>query len=76
MVLGLVTLALFYVWRFTVWAGQAGGYWNLISGRTIPPKGSVADTASLASSAVAGAKTASAVIGVSHQQFIASYTDQ
>lgn len=75
MVLGLVTLALFYVWRFTVWAAQAGGYWNLLSGRTLPPKGSVADTASMASSAVSGAKTASAVIGVSHLFFLEPNTD-
>jgi len=58
MVLGLVALAAFYTWRFTVWAGQAGGYWNLLSGRTIPPKSSVADTASFAASAASSAKGA------------------
>jgi hypothetical protein len=57
MVLGLVALAAFYTWRFTVWAGQAGGYWNLLSGRTIPPKSSVADTASMASAAAASASS-------------------
>lgn len=52
MVLGLVLLAAFYTWRFTVWAAQAGGYWNLLSGRTIPAKSSVQDTASMASAAL------------------------
>lgn len=52
MVLGLVSLAIFYTWRFTVWAADAGGYWNLLSGRTIPPKSSVQDTASMASAAM------------------------
>jgi hypothetical protein len=61
MVLGLALLAAFYTWRFTVWAAQAGGYWNLLSGRTVPPKSSIADTASMASAA---ASTASAGLAV------------
>jgi len=69
MVLGLVALAAFYTWRFTVWAGQAGGYWNLMTGRTATPKSSVADTAafaaSAASSAKAGAKVAVSLISSS-----------
>lgn len=31
--LGLVALMAFYTWRFTVWADDAGGYWNLMTGK-------------------------------------------
>lgn len=62
MVLGLVALAAFYTWRFTVWAGQAGGYWNLLSGRTVPPKTGVADTAAYAASAASSAKGAASAV--------------
>jgi hypothetical protein len=61
MVLGLVALAAFYTWRFTVWAGQAGGYWNLMTGRTATPKSSVADTAAYAASAASSAKSGAKV---------------
>lgn len=61
MVLGLALLAAFYTWRFTVWAAQAGGYWNLLSGRTVPPKSSIADTASMASAAASTASAGYAV---------------
>lgn len=32
MVLGLGVVAAFYMYRFTVWAADAGGYWNLVTG--------------------------------------------
>lgn len=31
--LSLGLLAAFYMWRFTVWAANAGGYWNLVTGK-------------------------------------------
>lgn len=37
MVGGLVLLAAFYTWRFTVWAADVGGYWNLVTGHRNPP---------------------------------------
>lgn len=37
MVGGLVLLAAFYTWRFTVWAAEVGGYWNLVTGHRNPP---------------------------------------
>ena len=37
MVGGLLLLALFYLWRFTVWAADVGGYYNLITGHRNPP---------------------------------------
>lgn len=30
--LGLLALAGFYLWRFTIWANDAGGYYNLLTG--------------------------------------------
>jgi len=30
---GLLALVAFYMWRFTVWAHDAGGYWNLVTGQ-------------------------------------------
>ena len=31
---GAVLLLAFYLWRLTVWKGEAGGWWNLALGRT------------------------------------------
>ncbi|ORX36764.1 hypothetical protein BD324DRAFT_627093 [Kockovaella imperatae] len=36
LVMALAALGAFYGWRFTVWAAEAGGYWNLITGRHAP----------------------------------------
>ncbi|OWZ60194.1 hypothetical protein C356_00205 [Cryptococcus neoformans c45] len=37
LVLWLLLLFAFYMWRFTVWAHQAGGYWALITGHQMSP---------------------------------------
>ena len=36
LVLGLLALAAFYVYRFTVWAADVGGYYNLLTGHRDP----------------------------------------
>ncbi len=33
MLLGLVLLSAFYIWRFTVYAASVGGYWSLLTGK-------------------------------------------
>ncbi|KAI5451590.1 hypothetical protein NCC49_001575 [Naganishia albida] len=55
LILVVFALAGFYVWRVTVWARDAGGYWNLITG-----SGTVAKDA--AASAVAASSLAAAAI--------------
>ncbi|KAL1413538.1 hypothetical protein Q8F55_001312 [Vanrija albida] len=56
--LGLLALSAFYLWRFTVWAHNAGGYINLLTGRRDYPPAGVAQAAaaSAAASAVNNAK--------------------
>ncbi len=42
--LGLAAILSFYLYRFTVWAAAAGGYWNLLTGHrsaTSPMAGKV-----------------------------------
>ena len=68
LVLSLVALAAFYMWRFTVWAADAGGYWNLVTGRHAPPTG--VGEAAMAAVASANAKAKSKVShGITIQHF-------
>ncbi|WOO77047.1 uncharacterized protein LOC62_01G000647 [Vanrija pseudolonga] len=54
---GLLALSAFYLWRFTVWAHNAGGYINLLTGRRdYPPAGVAAAAAAAHESAVAADK--------------------
>ncbi|EAL23534.1 hypothetical protein CNBA1810 [Cryptococcus deneoformans B-3501A] len=57
LVLSLFLLFAFYMWRFTVWAHQAGGYWALITGHHMSPAEVAAKQA--ASSASASSSVAS-----------------
>ncbi|KAK4689057.1 hypothetical protein P7C73_g1034, partial [Tremellales sp. Uapishka_1] len=51
LVLSLLSVAAFYTWRMTVWARDAGGYWNLATGTRPAPGAQVADAISAASAA-------------------------
>ncbi|KAL7421717.1 hypothetical protein Q5752_003488 [Cryptotrichosporon argae] len=51
LILGLFALSGFYVWRFTVWASDVGGYWNLLTGHRDAPSSGVHRAADLAASA-------------------------
>ena len=59
LVLSLLAIGAFYAWRFTVWAADAGGYWNLMTGRR-PPLHNVNDPAAIASAAASAAQSGSA----------------
>ena len=62
MVGGLVLLAAFYTWRFTVWAAEVGGYWNLVTGHRNPPATGPGEAAiKLAGSAVSAHKSVCAL---------------
>ena len=67
---GLVLLAAFYTWRFTVWAADVGGYYNLITGhRSAPATGpgeailKAAGSAASAHNSVSGASEFKATFG-------------
>jgi hypothetical protein len=32
LILAVIAVIAFYIWRISVWAGDAGGYWALITG--------------------------------------------
>ncbi|CAD6582588.1 MAG: hypothetical protein TREMPRED_003329 [Tremellales sp. Tagirdzhanova-0007] len=61
MVFGLLALSGFYVWRVTVWAAEAGGYWALVTGHHHPQtQGSgVGDYAVSAAASAASARASS-----------------
>lgn len=64
LVLSLFLLFAFYMWRFTVWAHQVGGYWALMTGHHITPAEAAAkeaaSSASASSSVVGSTATVSA----------------
>ncbi|KIR33760.1 hypothetical protein I352_03837 [Cryptococcus deuterogattii MMRL2647] len=69
LVLSLFLLFAFYMWRFTVWAHQVGGYWALMTGHHISPAEAAAKEA--ASSASASSSVAGSTATVSgHPQNI------
>jgi hypothetical protein len=47
---GVLAIVAFYVWRMTVWASDAGGYWNLMTGRRAAPADDPANIAKMAAS--------------------------
>jgi hypothetical protein len=65
----LITLVLavasFYIWRVTVWARDAGGYWSLITGSGVAAKSAVSAAASASSLAAAAITTATSSGSVS-----------
>ncbi|ORY34121.1 hypothetical protein BCR39DRAFT_518571 [Naematelia encephala] len=64
LVLFLVAIAAFYTYRFTVWAADAGGYWNLVTGRrTSPQPGAVEFAAKVAERAQSAGSTANSYPG-------------
>ncbi|GFZ44058.1 hypothetical protein JCM24511_01779 [Saitozyma sp. JCM 24511] len=48
LVLTLLAIAGFYTWRFTVWAAEVGGYWNLVTGHRTSPVPGAAELAAKA----------------------------
>lgn len=58
--LSLAAIGAIYMYRFTVWAADAGGYWNLITGRRPSPAAGMAqdamDRAASAASLAGGSK--------------------
>lgn len=54
MCLGLVAIGGIYMYRFTVWAADAGGYWNLITGNRPNPAAVQAQSAMEKAAEVAG----------------------
>ena len=65
MVLGLLAIGGIYMYRFTVWAAQAGGYWNLITGHRPNPAAVQAQSAMKKAAEVAGqaAQSGAAKVG-------------
>ena len=64
LILVVLAICAIYIWRVTVWASEAGGYWALITGGS--GKASAAAAAASATSAVAASMGASqSVIDVS-----------
>ena len=69
LVLGLTFLAAFYTWRFTVWAADVGGYWNLVTGHRNPPAtgpGQAAMHAAASAASAASSKPSSTPISNSN----------
>ncbi|WVN88221.1 uncharacterized protein L203_103422 [Cryptococcus depauperatus CBS 7841] len=60
LVLSLMALLAFYIWRFTVWAHDAGGYWALMTGYRQPPGAIAAREAASAASVSSAAQVTSA----------------
>ncbi|TYJ56986.1 hypothetical protein B9479_002265 [Cryptococcus floricola] len=60
LVLSLLVVLSFYVWRFTVWAHNAGGYWALMTGNHISPAAQAAREAASAASASSSVAAATA----------------
>ena len=54
MVIGLLAVAAIYLYRFTVWAAAAGGYWNLITGYRPDPVAQQAESAMQKAAEAAG----------------------
>lgn len=63
---GLALLVVFYIWRVTVWASDAGGYWNLMTGRRPSAEESLAKFAKTAVASQSSASSASSVSSVTH----------
>lgn len=61
----VIAISAFYIWRLTIWAEQAGGYWPLLTGSGSSPASSSAAAAATSSAAAAAAYAASNVAGVS-----------
>lgn len=58
MVLGLLAIGAYYVWRLTVFAADVGGYWNIVTGKRPSPAHDLAESAAkAASSAASGASS-------------------
>ena len=76
MVFGLLALSGFYVWRVTVWAAEAGGYWALVTGHhhTQTQGTGVGDYAVSAAASAASARASSKVRFVSYVYFPRRYT--
>ncbi|GHJ88866.1 hypothetical protein NliqN6_5268 [Naganishia liquefaciens] len=55
LVFGVIAVSSFYIWRVTVWARDAGGYWALITGSGAAAKGAASAAASASSAAAAAA---------------------
>ncbi|WVQ72599.1 hypothetical protein IAR50_002157 [Cryptococcus sp. DSM 104548] len=60
LVISLLVVLGFYVWRFTVWAHNAGGYWALMTGHHVSPAAQAAREAASAASASSSVAAASA----------------
>lgn len=65
LVLGVLAVASLYIWRVTVWARDAGGYWALITGSGVAAKSAVSAAASASSIAAAAITTATSSGSVS-----------
>ncbi|RSH87485.1 hypothetical protein EHS25_003395 [Saitozyma podzolica] len=58
LVLTLLAIAGFYTWRFTVWAAEVGGYWNLVTGHRTSPVPGAAELAAKAKAVADSGKAA------------------
>ncbi|WVQ80504.1 hypothetical protein IAT38_002609 [Cryptococcus sp. DSM 104549] len=61
LVLSLLAVLSFYIWRFTVWAHDAGGYWALMTGHHKPPAVAAAQASASAAKASVSAEQSSTV---------------
>ncbi|KAK8864300.1 hypothetical protein IAR55_001546 [Kwoniella newhampshirensis] len=60
LVASLFLILAFYVWRFTVWAAQVGGYWALITGNHKTPASIAASSAAAVAATAASVASSSA----------------
>ncbi|WWD17403.1 hypothetical protein CI109_101844 [Kwoniella shandongensis] len=61
LVASLFLILAFYMWRFTVWAAQVGGYWALITGNHKTPASMAASSAAALAATAASAASVSSV---------------